>query len=102
MLQIPAAMPNGTRTWPFIKKTNNAVTVVARLISLFFMKHTADVVAPKLAESLFVAIAICTGIPAIRYAGIEINAPPPAMASKRPARNTNEHMMINVVGDNKE
>ncbi len=46
------------------KKTDGIPTF--RLISLFFIKHTADIVAPKLAESLFVAIAACTGIPAIR------------------------------------
>ena len=40
---------------------------------------------------LFVAIAVCTGSPAIIYAGREISPPPPAIESTNPARNTKKH-----------
>ena len=42
-------------------------------------------------DSLFVAIALCTGIPANIYAGSEISPPPPAIESTKPARNTSGH-----------
>ena len=44
---------------------------------------------------LLVPSAIWVGTPAIRYAGSEINPPPPAIASTKPARNTIGQTIIN-------
>ena len=50
-------------------------------------RHVASVV-PIEELNLFVPIARCTGIPVNKYPGREINPPPPAMASTKPAKNT--------------
>ena len=53
-----------------------------------------NVPAPEL--NLLVPIALCTGTPAIKYAGSEMSPPPPATASTKPAINTKGHTIINV------
>jgi hypothetical protein len=55
---------------------------------------------PTEEDILFVAIAICGGSPASKYAGSEINPPPPPIASTRPAKNTSGHTIIKVSIDN--
>ena len=47
--------------------------------------------------SLFVPIAVCTGSPAIKYAGKDINPPPPAIASTNPAKKTSGHTIKNSI-----
>ena len=54
-------------------------------------------VVPQAEESLFVAIAAWGGSPAIKYAGREINQPPPPIASTSPAKNRSGHTMRKVL-----
>ena len=59
------------------------------------MNLMVDKVVPQEPESLLVAMALCTGSPASRYAGREISPPPPPMASRKPARNSRGQTMRN-------
>ena len=62
----------------------------------FFMSRQVETTVPVHEDNLFVAIALCTGTPANIYAGREINPPPPAIASTKPAKNTNGQTIKNV------
>ena len=64
--------------------------------NLFLHKRAVEIAVPVAEDNLFVAIALCIGTPASKYAGREIKPPPPAIESTNPARNTNGHTIKNV------
>ena len=53
----------------------------------FFIKRSVASVVPQVDDNLLVATAAWGGNPAIKYAGREINPPPPPIASINPAKN---------------
>ena len=53
---------------------------------------------PALAVSLLVPAAYAVGSPTARYAGSDINPPPPAIESMNDARNTSPHTTNNICG----
>ncbi len=65
--------------------------------ALFRENVSAANVVPQAAENLFVPSALCVGSPAKKYAGIEINPPPPAIESIKPARKKRGQTIKSVV-----
>ena len=59
--------------------------------NLFLHRRTVEIAVPVAEDSLLVAIALCMGTPASKYAGREIKPPPPAIESTNPARKTMGH-----------
>ena len=64
--------------------------------NLFLHRRAVEIAVPVAEDSLLVAMALCIGTPASKYAGREIRPPPPAIESTSPARNTNGHTIRNV------
>ena len=78
-------------------RAETTVGRIKRIITVLFLRNRMQATrVPQEEESLLVAIALCAGSPASRYAGKVMSPPPPAMESTKPPRKTRGQTIRNI------